>query len=328
MTTVTEAGNQLNLEQAFEAVNAIKTNINKVLVGQDVVIENVLTVLLAGGHILLEGVPGLGKTLLVRALSRSVDVGSARVQFTPDLMPSDVLGHSLYDMKSGEFTIKKGPAFTNILLADEINRAPAKTQSALLEVMQEQQITIDGNSMSIDSPFMVLATQNPLDQEGTYPLPEAELDRFMMKVELLYPSEEAELELLKLNIGQTTNEQAVSELDSVVTSEQLEQIKQLATGTLVDAKIYQYAVDIVRTTRSWHGILHGAGIRASINLLKAAKVNALMNGRDFVIPDDIKAVAPNILRHRLVLSAELELEGVNQTQVIEEILASVDAPRV
>ncbi|PRD17900.1 UNVERIFIED_CONTAM: yeaC, partial [Trichonephila clavipes] len=180
----------MSLVEAADAVKQVKHNISRVLVGQDAIVEDVLTVLFAGGHVLLEGVPGLGKTLLVRALAKSLNVDFSRVQFTPDLMPSDVVGHSLYDMKSGEFNIKKGPAFTNILLADEINRAPAKTQSALLEVMQEQQITIDGESLSIDSPFMVLATQNPLDQEGTYPLPEAELDRFMMKVELGFPSHE------------------------------------------------------------------------------------------------------------------------------------------
>ncbi|AWB68375.1 AAA family ATPase [Saccharobesus litoralis] len=325
--TVTDPST-MTLQQAFEAVNHIKTNISQVLVGQDLVIENVLTTLFAGGHVLLEGVPGLGKTLLVRALAQSVQVDFARVQFTPDLMPSDVLGHSLYDMKAGQFTTKRGPAFTNILLADEINRAPAKTQSALLEVMQEQQITIDGTSTALASPFMVLATQNPLDQEGTYPLPEAELDRFMMKIELQYPDEAAEIALLKLNTEIKSNEQNVETLASVINADKIAQIKNLATATIVDEKIFQYAVDIARQTRTWHGVLHGAGVRASINLLKAAKVNALMNGRDFVTPDDVKIVAPNILRHRLVLSAELELEGVSQAQVITEILASIEAPRI
>lgn len=318
----------LTIEKAHQLVIQIKNNISQVLVGQDVVIENVLTVLFSGGHVLLEGVPGLGKTLLVRALGQSLSVNFSRVQFTPDLMPSDVIGHSLYDMKTGEFTTKKGPAFTNLLLADEINRAPAKTQSALLEVMQEQQITIDGESHSVDSPFMVLATQNPLDQEGTYPLPEAELDRFLMKIELNYPEKEAEIALLKLNTESTSNEKNIEKLPAVVNSKQIEEIKALAASVLVDEEIYNYTVKIIRKTRSWHGILHGAGIRGSINLLKAAKVNALMNGRDFVIPDDIKITAPNILKHRLILSAELELEGVNQTQVINEILASVEAPRV
>lgn len=319
---------QLTIEQAANIVLDIKQNIGKVLIGQDVVVENVLTVLFAGGHVLLEGVPGLGKTILVRALSQCLSVNSSRVQFTPDLMPSDVLGHSLYDMKSGEFITKKGPAFTNILLADEINRAPAKTQSALLEVMQEQQITIEGESIALDSPFMVLATQNPLDQEGTYPLPEAELDRFMMKIELDYPAQAAEIALLKLNTGVVTNENSISELSSIIDSAAIEQIKNLASNITVDEQIYSYVVEIVAKTRHWHGVLHGAGVRASINLLKAAKVNALMNGRDYVLPDDVKVVAPNILRHRLILSAELELEGGNEAYVIDELLSSVDAPRI
>ncbi len=318
----------LTIEQAFESVKAIKENISKVLIGQDLVIENALTALFAGGHILLEGVPGLGKTLLVRALAQSLQVNFSRVQFTPDLMPSDVLGHSLYDMKTGDFVTKKGPAFTNLLLADEINRAPAKTQSALLEVMQEQQITIDGTSLQLSSPFMVLATQNPLDQEGTYPLPEAELDRFMMKVNIDYPSKAAEIALLKLNTEQVSNERNIETLPSLLNAELIEQIKALASNVTVDEQIYNYAVEIVTKTRTWHGVLHGAGVRASINLVKAAKVTALMSGRDFVLPDDIKAVTPNILRHRLILTADLELEGIDQAQVIEELLHSIEAPRI
>lgn len=318
----------LTIEQAADLVQKIKTNICQVLVGQDVVIENVLTTLFAGGHVLLEGVPGLGKTLLVKALAQSLSVEFSRVQFTPDLMPSDVVGHSLYDMKSGQFSTKRGPAFTNLLLADEINRAPAKTQSALLEVMQEQQITLDGETLTIDSPFMVLATQNPLDQEGTYPLPEAELDRFLMKVELDYPDKQAEVALLKLNTEAKSNEQKTELLTSVADKSVIEEIKALVTGILVDEQIYQYVVNIVEKTRHWHGVLHGAGVRGSINLLKAAKVNALMNGRDYVIPDDVKMIAPNILRHRLILSAELELEGISVDQLIEEILMSIEAPRV
>ncbi|TLU67222.1 MoxR family ATPase [Thalassotalea litorea] len=319
---------ELTVEQAHQSIVAVKSQISKVLIGQDLVIENVLTTLFSGGHILLEGVPGLGKTLLVRAIAQCLDVDFARVQFTPDLMPSDVLGHSLYDMKQGEFTTKKGPAFTNVLLADEINRAPAKTQSALLEVMQEQQITLDGDTHKIESPFIVLATQNPLDQEGTYPLPEAELDRFMMKIEVDFPAIEDEVSLLKLNTLPQSNEQNVASLQKVISPKEIEQIKALVSNVLVDEQLYDYAVEIVRKSRSWHGVLHGAGLRGSINLIKAAKVNALMNNRDYVVPHDIKIVAPNVLRHRLILSADLELEGVDKNQVIDEILASVEAPRL
>ena len=314
-------------EQIRQTISAIRQNIQQVLVGQHEIVDDVIAVLLAGGHVLLEGVPGLGKTLLVRALARSVDVQFSRIQFTPDLMPSDVVGHSLYNMGKGEFELKKGPAYTNILLADEINRAPAKTQAALLEVMQELQITIDGTSMKLEGPFMVMATQNPLDQEGTYPLPEAELDRFMVKLKLGYPSLEHELHLLLLNTARESNESQVSGLKTVISRSELMTMRNQATLVLVDEKLYRYALDIVRKTRSWPGVLHGAVVRNSINMIKLAKVRALMNGREFVIPDDIKLSAKPILRHRIILSAEAELEGTNEDDIISAILMKTEVPR-
>ena len=314
-------------QESMKIVNAVRMNLESCILGKSFEIQLLITALLAGGHVLIEDVPGTGKTQLIRALSRSMSGEYRRIQCNPDILPSDITGVSVYHPRDEMFHFRPGPVMTNILLADEINRAPAKTQSALLEVMQEQQITIDGESLSIDSPFMVLATQNPLDQEGTYPLPEAELDRFMMKVELGFPSHESEVELLKLNTQIVSNETKVEQLPAVLDAKRIAEIKQLCADILVDEQILNYAVDIVRSSRTWQGVLHGAGLRASINIIKAAKVMALMNGRDFVTPDDVKSVSVNILRHRLILSADLELEGVSFDEVINAILASVEAPR-
>lgn len=314
------------LAQAAQQLKQVQDNISKVLIGQEQIIEQVIIALIANGHVLLESVPGLGKTLLVRALAESLGVDAKRVQFTPDLMPADVTGHSMLDMTSGQFTLRKGPAFTNLLLADEINRAPAKTQAALLEVMQERQITIDGNSHQIDAPFMVLATQNPIDNEGTYPLPEAELDRFMFKVLVDYPSCEDEVQLTQLNT-QSLHQNSTTELTSVLDSRQLIDLQTLATQILIDPQVVNYAVQLVRNTREWQGIVHGAGIRASIALVQAAKVKAVMLGQGFVTPDHIKAIAKPVLRHRIILSAEREIAGVSSEQVIEQILEQTPAPR-
>lgn len=314
------------LEQCSTQIKRLKNNIAELLVGQDLVLEHIIIVLLAGGHVLLEGVPGLGKTLMIRALAESIDIDYKRVQFTPDLMPADVTGHSMLNMATGQFNLRKGPAFTHLLLADEINRAPAKTQAALLEVMQEYQITIDGESYPLTQPFMVLATQNPIDNEGTYPLPEAELDRFMMKVLVDYPSLEEEINLTLLNTKDSVSSIKTS-LQKVLTIEDVLHLKQVASQILVDSKIVEYAVNLVRATREWSGIAHGAGVRASIALIQTAKVKALMLGQGFVIPDHIKEMALPVLRHRIILSAEQEISGTNIEHVIADIIDKTPAPR-
>jgi len=317
---------QQQLDDAKHNIGRLIDNIELELVGQTTIVEQVVIALLAGGHVLVEGVPGLGKTLLVRLLAKSLALDYKRVQFTPDLMPADVTGHSIVNMKTGEFTIKQGPVFTNLLLADEINRAPAKTQAALLEVMQEQQVTIDGEAQSVGNPFMVLATQNPIDNEGTYPLPEAELDRFMMKVLIAYPSFEDEVSLTQQIAAKTAGaEQAV--VSAVIDSETLSTLKQLVELIIVDPQLIQYAVNIVRATREWQGIVHGGGVRASIALVQAAKVAALMDGMGFVTPDHVKRMVPAILRHRVTMSAEREIAGASIDDVLFELCESVEVPR-
>ena len=315
------------VSQASEVIQSIRSQISSALIGQDIIVDQVLICLIGGGHVLLEGVPGLGKTLLVRALSRCFAGEFSRVQFTPDLMPADVTGHSLYDMKTGEFQLRKGPAFTNLLLADEINRAPAKTQSALLEVMQEHQITIDGQSIHLSEPFMVLATQNPLDNEGTYPLPEAELDRFMMKIFIEYPSLNDEVYLTKLNTNDKASGFNLDDLEQVANPEQITTLQKLASKITIDDEVLQYAINIVRKTREWPGVVHGAGVRGSIFLIQAAKAKALLDGLSYVIPDHIKQVAGAVIGHRMILSAEREIEGLTPYDVLSDLIEQIPAPR-
>ena len=317
------------VNRAIDIAQRIRSEISQAVVGQQEVIEQSIIALLAAGHVLIEGVPGLGKTLLVQALAKTFEGRFTRIQFTPDLMPSDVTGHAMYDMKSEEFRIRKGPVFTNLLLADEINRAPAKTQAALLEVMQEQQVTIESRSFTVPLPFMTLATQNPIEQEGTYPLPEAQLDRFLLKIHIDYPTQEEETKLVKqitaAKVGESLD---VSAVNTIIKPENVLTLQRIVAGLQVDERVYAYAVKIVRTTRSWPGVSIGAGPRGSIAIIRAARSVALLAGRDFVTPDDIKDIALVTLRHRLTLAPELEIEGHDVDTVLKAVLNKVEAPRI
>jgi len=316
-------------DKVLRKLGQLEQEIGKAVIGQRQVIRDTTIALLAGGHVLVEGVPGLGKTLLVRSLAAAVGGVFNRVQFTPDLMPSDISGHIMFDRKSDSFRVRKGPVFCNFLLADEINRAPAKTQSALLEVMQEQQVTIEGQTYELQLPFLALATQNPIEQEGTYPLPQAQLDRFLLKVYIDYPDMDEEL----LMVQQITSDSVADKLDvssvqEVLKPEEIISLQRYTSSLGVDDQIVAYAVSIVRATRDWSGIDTGSGPRGSIALLRAGRANAVLSGRRFVTPDDIKAVAPAVLRHRIKLSADLEIEGYQPDDVLRDILSNVQAPRV
>jgi len=314
--------------RASQLAQALRDELHKAVIGQDDVIDGVLTALIAGGHVLIEGVPGLGKTLLVRALARCFGGEFSRIQFTPDLMPSDVTGHAVYDMQSEQFKLRKGPVFTNLLLADEINRAPAKTQAALLEVMQERQVTLEGKALAVPQPFLVMATQNPIEQEGTYPLPEAELDRFMLMLRMDYPQANEELELVRqVTRSARADMLDVSALRQLVQARDVLVLQKIASELPLDDQVLDYAVRLARTTRSWPGLALGAGPRASIALVRGGRARALLRGGEFVTPDDIKGCALAVLRHRVRLSAELDIEGLSVDQVLQQLLDQVAAPR-
>ena len=311
-----------------QRASAIRDEVGKAFIGQAEALDHVIIALLAGGHALIEGVPGLGKTLLVRALAKTLDCGYARVQFTPDLMPSDISGHAVYDPKTETFNIRRGPVFTNLLLADEINRAPAKTQSALLEAMQELQVTIEGHSFELPPPFLTLATQNPVEQEGTYPLPEAQLDRFLLKVLIGYPSRADEKRMVAaVSQGRMASDFDLSQVRRVVCPDEIVAMQLGTAQVTVDDAVIDYAVRIASATRDWAGIALGAGPRGSLALVRAARAQAVLGGRDFVTPDDVREIAKPALRHRIALAPELLIEGQEPDDVLHALLSKVEAPR-
>lgn len=316
------------ITRAAEILERLRDTIGQAMVGQTEVVDQVIVTIVAAGHALIEGVPGLGKTLLVRALSRAMSLNYGRVQFTPDMMPSDITGHAVLDSNTRELRVVRGPVFTQVLLADEINRAPAKTQSALLEVMQEYQVTLEGQTLPLPQPFFVLATQNPVETEGTYPLPEAQLDRFLLKIEIAYPSVKEEVDIvLRTTINQTGQQLPLEKVQPVLSERSVLSLQQIAARQRVDESVVDYAVRIVRATREWPGIAIGAGSRGAISLVRAARVVALMAGRDFVTPDDIKRIALPALSHRIALAPDALLEGRNARDLLTAVVESVPAPR-
>ena len=311
-------------------VDAVRQEISKKIIGQEYMVERLLIGLLSDGHLLLEGVPGLAKTLAVKTLAETISVDFKRIQFTPDLLPADIIGTEIYRQDSGQFEIKQGAIFSNIVLADEINRAPSKVQSALLETMEERQITIGGNTMKMADPFLVLATENPIEQEGTYPLPEAQVDRFMLKMKIGYPTKEEEIKIIRLNLSQEK-----PKINPVINAKQLKEAKDSVNKIYMDEKLWKYIVDIVFATRtpaeygldSLQGkIQYGASPRASINLAKAARAYAFLKGRGYVIPQDVKSIGYDVLRHRVLLSYEADAEGMTPDDIISAIFNSVEVP--
>ena len=318
--------NRIELEALKNAVIAIKDELRKVIVGQDNFVELLIVALLADGHVLIEGVPGIAKTVTAKLFAKVLKTNFSRIQFTPDLMPSDVLGTSILNMKTSEFEFKKGPIFSNIVLIDEINRAPAKTQAALFETMEERQATIDGKTYTFSDPFMVLATQNPIEQEGTYALPEAQLDRFIFKIKVDYPSLEDEIKIIKSH-HMRKGEAPQASINAILDVVSLADYKSKTQSVIVEGKIIKYIAEIVSNTRNHPHLYLGGSPRASIAILNTAKAFAAINGRDFVIPEDVKRALNPVLNHRIILTPEREMEGMTTENVIEMIVQSVEVPR-
>ncbi len=321
-----EFQNRIDLSELQEIAEKLKVQLAKVIVGQQDFIELLIVSLLSNGHVLIEGVPGIAKTITAKLFAKTLDTGFNRIQFTPDLMPSDVLGTSVLNMKTSDFEFKKGPIFSNMVLIDEINRAPAKTQAALFEVMEERQVTIDGIRYPMEPPFMVLATQNPIEQEGTYALPEAQLDRFLFKIKVDYPGLEEEVNILKTH-HERKSQKPLEMVEAVLTPAKLQEFKAKTQEVIVEEKILSYIAEIVTKTRTHPHLYLGGSPRASIAVMNASKAFAAINGRDFVTPEDIKKSLFPVLRHRIILSPEREMEGMTTENVIEMILQSVEIPR-
>ena len=316
----------MNLEPVRESIQQVKNEIGKIIVGQENLVELMLTALLANGHVLLEGFPGLAKTLSAKILAKTISSDFKRIQFTPDLMPSDVLGTAVFNLQNSEFEYKKGPIFTTIVLIDEINRAPAKTQAALFEVMEERQVSAEGITYSMAKPFIIIATQNPIDMEGTYRLPEAQMDRFMFKIVVDYPNLEQEVEILN-RYHSKKNSIDLESIAETLTETKIEEHQNLVKGVVVEPKLIQYIAEIVNKTRSYRDIQIGASPRASLALLSGAKALAVIRGRDFITPDDINDLTGPVLNHRISLSPEKEMEGVSPNAIVEALVKSIEIPR-
>lgn len=317
---------QHELDVLTEHINKVKTEVSKLVVGQEKTIDLILAGIFTGGHILLEGVPGIAKTLTAKLVAKTLSVDFSRIQFTPDLMPTDVVGTSVFNVKTSEFSFSRGPIFGNVVLVDEINRAPAKTQSALFEVMEERQITVDGTTYMLDFPFLIIATQNPIEQEGTYRLPEAQLDRFLFRIKLNYPNLEQETEILKRFRNDFTLK-SISTVMAVLNKQEIKHCQEIVEKVHIKDEILSYIAQVVTNTRNHSDLSLGASPRASLAIMRAAKAIAAMNGRDFVTPDDVKYVAEPVLNHRIILTAEREMEGVESEEIIKEITERIEIPR-